>query len=190
MPVHFKKQAQVRALLFDKAPTEVPAECSDYNNVFWAENVVELLENTGMNEYTIKLKEGKQSSFSLIYNLRPVELETLKTYIETNLANGFIWPFKSPARVSFLFDKKLDGSLRFCLNYWVLNNLTIKNWYLLPLIGKSLNWLGRTKRFIQLYLTNAYYQMRIHKGDEWKTVSRPNTDTLNTKLCLLAFLML
>ena len=75
MPVHSERQAQIEAedhidaqgqsraqvgaLIFNKAPTEVPAEYSDYSNVFSAENAAELPENTGMNEYTIKLEEGK-----------------------------------------------------------------------------------------------------------------------------------
>ena len=51
--------AQVGALLFDEAPTEVPAEYSDYSDVFSAENAAELPENTGMNEHAIELEEGK-----------------------------------------------------------------------------------------------------------------------------------
>ena len=43
-----------------------------------------------MNKYAIKLEEDKQPSFRSIYNLGPVELKTLKTYIKTNLANGLI----------------------------------------------------------------------------------------------------
>ena len=139
MPVLSKKQAQVGALLFNKAPTEVPAEYSDYNNVFLAENVAELPENTGMNEYAIELEEGKQLPFSPIYSLGLVELETLKTYIETNLANGFIRPSKSPARAPILCDRKPDRSLRLYLDYQDLNNIIIKNQYPLPLIGKSLD---------------------------------------------------
>ena len=54
MPMHSKKQAQVGALLFNKAPTEVPAEYSDYSNVFSAEYAAELPENTRMNEHIIK----------------------------------------------------------------------------------------------------------------------------------------
>ena len=57
--VHFKKQAQVGALLFNKAPTEVLVEYFDYNNIFLIEYIAELLENTRINEYAIKLKEGK-----------------------------------------------------------------------------------------------------------------------------------
>ena len=58
------------------------------------------------------------------------------------------------------------------MNYWSLNNITIKNRYPLPLIGKSLDRLGRARRFTQLDLTNAYYRMRIREGDEWKTAFR------------------
>ena len=127
MPVYFEKQAQVGALLFDEAPTEIPAEYSNYNNVFSVENAAELLENTGINEHAIKLEEGKQSLFGPIYSLEPVELETLKTYIKINLANGFIRPSKSPVRVPILFNKKLDRSLRLFVDYWGFNNITIKN---------------------------------------------------------------
>ena len=169
MPVHSKRQVHVGALLFDKAPTKVSAEYSDYNNVFSAENATELPENTGMNEHTIKLEEGKQLSFGPIYSLRPVELETLKTYIETNLASSFIRPFKSPVEAPIFFNRKLDKSFCLCVDYQGLNNIIIKNQYLLPLIGKLLDWLSRAKRFTQLDLTNAYYWMRICEGDKWKT---------------------
>ena len=139
MPVHFEKQAQVGALLSNEAPTEIPVEYSDYNIIFLAKYVAKLPENIGMNEHAIKLKRDKQPPFGPIYSLGPVELETLKTYIETNLANGFIRPSKSPAGAPILFDRKPDRSLRLCVDYRGLNNLTIKNQYLLPLIGESLD---------------------------------------------------
>ena len=152
MPVHSKRQvqikAQIRALLFNKALIEVSAEYSNYSNVFSAEYAAELSENTRMNEHAIKLKERKHPPFGPIYSLRPVELETLKTYIKTNLANGFIRPSKSPARAPILTNRKPNRSLRLCMDYRGLNNLTIKNRYPLSLISKSLNRLGRAKQFI------------------------------------------
>ena len=93
-------------------------------------------------------------------------------YIKTNLANGFIRPSMSPTRAPILFDQKPDRSLRFCVDYWDLNNITIKNRYPLPLIGESFDRLGRAKRFTQLDLTNAYYWMRIQENDKWKTAFR------------------
>ena len=134
-----------------------------------AKNAAELPENTRMNEHAIKLEKGKQPLFEPIYSLGLVELETLKTYIEINLANDFIRPSKSPVGAPILFDRKPDGSLCLCVDYWGLNNITIKNRYPLPLIGESLDWLSQAKRFTQLDLTNTYHQMRIRESDEWKT---------------------
>ena len=131
MPVHSKKllqiKAQVKALLFNEILIEILVEYSNYNNIFSIEYIAELLKNTGINEHTIELEEGKQPPFRSIYSLKPVELKTLKTYIETNLANGFIRSFKFPAGASILFDQKPNRSLRFCVDYWGFNNLTIKN---------------------------------------------------------------
>ena len=81
------------------------------------ENTAELLENTRINKYAIKLEKDKQSSFRLIYSLRLVELETLKIYIKTNLVNAFIRLSKFPARAPILFDKKPDRNFRLCVNY-------------------------------------------------------------------------
>ena len=133
MPVHLKKRAQildkaqVGVLLFDKAPTEVPTEYSDDSNVFSVKNVAKLPKNTRMNEYAIKLEKRKLPLFGPIYSLGPVELETLKTYIKTNLANSFIWPLKSLASAYILFDWKSNRSFYFFVDYWGLNNITIKN---------------------------------------------------------------
>ena len=68
------------------------------------ENTAEFLENTRINEHAIELEKSKQLLFRPIYNQGPVELEMLKIYIKTNLAKGFILPFKFPAGASILFD--------------------------------------------------------------------------------------
>ena len=81
------------------------------------------------------LEKGKQP----IYSLWLVELKTLKTHIETNLAKGFIKASKTPADSPILFVCKTNGSFCFCVNYWGLNNPIIKYWYPLLLIGKFLD---------------------------------------------------
>ncbi len=113
----------------------------------------------GINDYTIKWVDDWQLLYSPIYYLGLVELETLQAYIENNFDNRFIGPSKSPIRALIFFDKKPDKSLRLCIDYWSLNNLTIKNWYLLPLVGKSLDQLGRAWRFIQFDLTHQYLSL-------------------------------
>ena len=115
------------------------AKYSNYNNIFLAKNAAKLPDNSRINEYAIKLGQGKQPLFGSIYSLKLVELKMLKTYIKTNLANDFIFFFKSPIGAPILFVRKPDRSFRLCLNYLGLNNLTIKNQYPLPLIGESVN---------------------------------------------------
>ncbi len=122
---------------------------------------MELLVNIGLTEHAIELIKGKQPPYRLIYALSPLELEILKTYIETHLKTGIIRPFKSPTGATILFDKKPNGNFCLCVDYRGLNNLTIKNQYPFWLIGKALAHLGRLKQFTQLDLTSAYYQMRI-----------------------------
>ena len=155
MLIHPSYPAQVAALTSEE--TGIPAEYSDFSDIFSSDSTAELPEYTRINDPPINLLDNKQLPYNLIYSLGPVELETLKTYIEANLASGFIRPSKSPAGAPILFVRKKDGSLRLCVDYRGLNNLTIKNCYPLPLIGKLLDCLGCAKRFTQLDLTNAYY---------------------------------
>ena len=51
---------------------------------------MKLLKNTGINKYAIELQDGKHPPYGPIYSLKPVELETLKTYIRTHLKTRFI----------------------------------------------------------------------------------------------------
>ncbi len=141
--MHPSRRAQIAHLKADEAPTEVSSEYTDFADVFSPKLAAELSEQTGINDHAIELVDDRQPPYSPIHSLRPMELETLKAYIENNLASGFIWPSKSPARALILFDKKPDSSLRLCVDYRDLNNLNIKNWYPLPLVGELLDRLGR-----------------------------------------------
>ena len=169
LDVYPSREPQISGLIAKEAPTKVPAEYLDFADIFSLDLAIKLPKHTEINTHTIDLEEGKQPLYGPIYSLELVELETLKTYIETNLANSFIYPSKSPADTPILFDKKPDRSLCLCVNYWDLNKITIKNWYPLPLVDESFDCLGHAKQFTQLDLTSAYHQMKIKEGDKWKT---------------------
>ncbi len=154
----------------------MPSKSAYFADVFSPKLVAELSKHTGINDHAIELVDDQWPPYGSIYSLEPVELEIFKTYIENKLANDFIKPSKSPAGAFILFNKKLDRCLRLCVDYWDSNNLTIKNRYPLPLVGESLDRLGRVRRSTQLDLTNAYYQMRIREGNEWKTAFRIRYD--------------
>ena len=64
-------------------------------NVFSKKLAKMLAKQISINEHTIKLVKNKQPVYRPIYSLSQVELEIWKTYIEINLANGFIWLLKS-----------------------------------------------------------------------------------------------
>ena len=163
LDVYPSRKPQISNLIAEETLTNIPAKYSDFAKVFFLDLASKLPKHIGINNHTIKLVNSQQPPYKLIYNLGPVKLETLKTYIETNLANGFIRPSKSPANPLIMFDRKSDGSFQLCINYQALNKLMIKNWYLLSMIKKSLDRLERAKQFTKLDLTNAYYQMRICK---------------------------
>ena len=65
-------------------------------------------------------------------------------------------------------DKK-DKSLRPCIDYRGLNDITIKNRYPLPLMSSAFELLGNAKIFTKLDLRNAYHLVRIREGDKWRT---------------------
>ena len=70
----------------------------------------------------------------MIYLLLSEKLEMLKTYLDKNLKKEFIRKFQSSAEYSILFVLKKDEKLQLCVNYQRLNNITVKNSYLLSLI--------------------------------------------------------
>ena len=145
LEIYPDREAQIASLLTKEV--KILDKYSDFTNIFSEKKALVLPECTKFNEYDIDLEDDKQPSYGPIYSLRQVKLETLKTYIETYLKIGFIRPFKSLANSLTLFNKKSNGNFRLCVDYWGLNNLTIKNRYPLPFIGESLGRLDQAKRF-------------------------------------------
>lgn len=140
MIIHPAREAQIALLLTEEVI--VLDKYSDFADVFSKKSTTVLSKRNNINKHIIDLEEIKQLPYGLTYSLGLVELETLKTYIETNLANSFIQLSKSPTRTPIFFVQKLDSSLYLCVNYQDLNNFIIKNCYLFLLIGESLDWLG------------------------------------------------
>ncbi len=104
-----------------------------------------------------------------LYSLSVPEREAMEKYISDSLTAGFIRPSSSPAGAGFFFVAKKDGSLRPCIDYRGLNNITVKNTYPLPLMSSAFERLQGASIFTKLDLRNAYHLVRIREGDEWKT---------------------
>ena len=117
----------------------------------------------------INLLPGAPLPKSRLYNLSGPEKETMKKYISESLASGIIRPSSSPVAAGFFFVGKKDGSLRPCIDFRHLNDITVKNRYPLPLLSSTFEPLANAKVFTKLDLRNAYHLVRIREGDEWKT---------------------
>ena len=109
--IYLFRRPQVSGLIVEKASTKISAEYLYFADIFSPKFVFELSKHNGINNHIIELINGQQPPYKPIYSLKLVELEILKAYIGTNLANGFIRPSKSSASALILFERRSDGSL-------------------------------------------------------------------------------
>lgn len=135
--LHLLQKAQIAHLKAGKASAKISSQYADFANVFSPKLAIELPKHININNHVIKLVDDWQLPYGSIYSLGPVESETWKDYIKNNLANSFIRPSKYLAGAYIFFNKISKRSLRLCVYYEGLNNLTIKNKYPLFLVGKS-----------------------------------------------------
>jgi len=94
------------------------------------------------------------------------EILELHRYLNENLSKNFIQVSHFQMIIFILFIKKLEEELCFCINYWNLNAITVKNWYSLSLISETLNHLSWAKIFIKLNIISAFNQLQIREEDE------------------------
>ena len=78
--------------------------------------------------------------------------EEVREFIWKQLRKGYIWLSKSPQMAPVLFVGKKDRKKRMVQNYRYLNEWTIKNNYLLPLISDVLENIGTKKVFTKMDL--------------------------------------
>ena len=83
-------------------------------------------------EHHIDLIPGAEPTFRAPFRLSFNELQEMKKQLDELLEKGHIRPSVSPFGAPVLFIKKKDGSLRMCIDYQMLNKITIKNRYPLP----------------------------------------------------------
>jgi len=118
---------------------------------------------------SIDLIPGSTIPKGRLYSVSGPEREVMRNYIETSLKARLIHPSSSPAGAGFFLVDKKYGSLRPCIDYSPLNDITIKNHYPLPLMTSVFDQLQKARVFTKLDLRNAYHLIRIRQGDKWKT---------------------
>lgn len=150
----------------------VPEVYHDIGEVFSNQRALSLslsLPPHHLYDCAIDLLPGAPLPSSQLYNLSRPERELMEKHISKSLASGLVHPSSSPVGAAFFFVKKKNGSLRPCIDYRGLNEITTRNKYPLPLLDTAFAPLHQACVFTKLDLWNAYHLICIRQGDEWTT---------------------
>ncbi|XP_074592496.1 uncharacterized protein LOC141848370 [Curcuma longa] len=123
-------------------------------------------------EFEIELIPGTNPISKAPYRMAPAELKELHEQLQELLDKGFIRPSHSPWGAPVLFVKKKDGSMRLCIDYRALNQVTIKNRYPLPRIDDLFDQLKGAAVFSKIDLRSGYHQVKVKESDIPKTAFR------------------
>ncbi|KAL1978331.1 hypothetical protein VTN31DRAFT_1190 [Thermomyces dupontii] len=110
--------------------SEIPESYQRYTAVFSSEEASELPPEKIF--HAIELKEGTTPPYGRLYPCSQAELDVLCEYLEEMQQRSWIRESTSPAGAPILFVKKADGTIRFCVDYRGLIEITIRNRYPFP----------------------------------------------------------
>jgi hypothetical protein len=134
-------------------------------------------------EFKIELQPGTAPIAKAPYKMSSMELKELKIQLQGLLDKGYIRPIISPWGCSVLFVEKKDKELRLCVDYHLLNAVTIKNKYPLPRNDILFDQLAGAQVFSKIDLHSGYHQIKIHVEDIPKT-------TFTTRYGLFKYLVM
>jgi hypothetical protein len=85
------------------------------------------------------------------------------------LCSSIIQPSSSAFSTPVLLVKKYDGTWKFYVDYRALNDHTVKDKFLIPVVKELLDKLRDTKYFTKLDLRSGYHQVLMQPNDVEKT---------------------
>jgi hypothetical protein len=120
-------------------------------------------------EFAIEFIPGTAPISKRAYKVSGPELVELKKQIDELSEKGYIRPSTPPWAALVMFVEKKDNTRRMCIDYRALNEVTIKNKYLLPRIENLFYQLRGASLFSKIDLRSGYHQLRIRPSDIPKT---------------------
>ena len=137
-----------------------------YHNLFQTEISEYTLSNIGKHEICLTSEQPIWRSSQRI----PVAYEKqISEEIAKLVKLGILRPSESSWSSRIVPVPKPDGSVRLCIDYRPLNEVTCKDRYPLPRIDEILDALGKAKIFSTLDATSGYYQIAMKEEDIKKT---------------------
>ena len=106
------------------------------------------------------------------YRMALAEVKELKLQLKDLLDKGSIQPSISPWGALVLFFKKKDRTLRMCINYRILNKVTIKITFPLPRFDDLVDQLQGLSFFSKIAIRLEYHQVRVRQQDISNTAFR------------------
>ena len=126
----------------------------DYPDVFLEELLGMPLERDI--EFLVELLPGTGPISKRPNRMPANDLEEIKKQIKELLEKGYIRRSSSPWGAPVLLVEKKDGSLKMVVDYWALNEVTIKNKYPLPMIHDFFDQLQGAKVFLKIDPRSGY----------------------------------
>ena len=162
----------------------LPVEYAAFTDVFSKSASDTLAPRREGVDHKIRLTEPESTlTCNHLYKLSEQELQATKKYVTENLNKGFIAPSKdNPFAFPILFAKKSDGSLRFCVDYRRLNEITQKDPYPLPLIDEILPRLLKARIMTKIDIRQAFHKIRIDPDSEHLTTFRTRYGSFHYKV--------
>jgi len=124
--------------------------------------------NCDIVEHVINVKDS--SPIKQVPRRIPIQMrKEVDKILEDMRTQGVIEESQSPWVSPAVMVRKKDGTLRFCVDYRKLNNVTVKDSYSLPIIDDILDQLSGNFWFSTLDLKSGYWQLKVRPKDKEKT---------------------
>ena len=157
----------------------IAATLSEFAGVFEAPKLPELRI---IGNHAIDLVPGAEPPARPPFRLSQAEDAELRRQLDQLIEDGLVSTSVSPFGAPILFVKKKDGTLRLCVDYRLLNKLTIRDAYPLPRIQDLLDDMKDATVFSKMDLKTGYYQLRMLPEDEHKTAFSTRYGTFQWKV--------
>jgi len=119
--------------------------------------------------HRIEVTPGARQRRAQPYRASHTSRDIIAKEVQRQRDPGVIEPSSAEWAFHVLLVPKPDGTMRFCVNYRRLNEVTVRDVYPLPLMDDCINFLGNAKVISTLDCNSGYWQIPVADEDRDKT---------------------